>query len=77
MINNSIRQLEDNETYAVIDMIPDDKGTYVYLTNIKDEEDLCVRKQIKEQDENVLVGLENEDEVDYALRLLVQKNLEA
>ena len=74
MINNSIRQLEDNETYAVIDMIPDDKGTYVYLTNIKDEEDLCVRK---EQDENVLVGLENEDEVDYALRLLVQKNLEA
>lgn len=77
MINNSVRQLEDNELYAVIDTIPFDKGLYVYLTNVKDTEDLCVRKQIQVENENVLVGLDNEDEVDYALKLLVEKNLEA
>jgi len=77
MINNSIKQLENNETYAVIDTIPDDKGTYVYLTNIKDSDDLCVRKQLKNDLETVLVGLDNKEEVDYALHLLIQKNLEA
>lgn len=77
MINNSVRQLEDNEMYAVIDTIPYDDITYVYFANIKDVEDLCVRKQLKKEAGNVLVGLDDKDEVDYALQLLVRKNLEA
>lgn len=77
MINNSIRQLENNETYAVIDTIPYDKGTYIYFSNIKDSDDLCVRKQLKNDVETILVGLDNKDEVDYALHLLIRKNLEA
>ena len=77
MINNSIRKLEDNETYAVIDTIPCQDGTFVYFVNIKDMDALCVRKQIKKETGNVLVGLDDKDEVDYALQLLVKKNLEA
>ena len=77
MINNSIRELEDNETYAVVDTIPYDNGTYVYLANIRDSEDFCVRKQLKKESETILAGLDNRDEVDYALQLLVQKNLAA
>ncbi len=77
MINNSIRELEDNETYAVIDTIPYNDGTYVYFSNIKDEDDLCIRKQLKKDTETILIGLDNNEEVDFALQLLVQKNLEA
>lgn len=77
MVNNSVILLEDNENYAVIDKIPSEKGTYVYLTNIKDTEDFCIRKEIEREEKFFLVGLENEEEVDYAMNLLVRKNLEA
>ncbi len=77
MINNSIKQLENNETYAVIDTISGNQGTYIYFSNIKDENDLCVRKQLKNDQETILVGLDNKEEVDYALHLLIKKNLAA
>ncbi|MDE5586887.1 MAG: hypothetical protein K2I72_00780 [Bacilli bacterium] len=77
MINNSVRKLEDNEMYAVIDTIPYNDGTYIYFSNIKDEDDLCIRKQLKKDTETLLIGLDNKEEVDFALQLLVQKNLEA
>lgn len=81
VVNNTIVPLEDNENYAVIDKIQTEDGFYVYLSNIKDNEDICVRKEITrtkdEDDENYLVPLKDETEVDHALNLLVEKNLDS
>lgn len=78
MVNNTIIPLEDNENYAVIDKIKTEDGFYVYLANIKDTEDICIRKEVKKnQDETHLVPLKDENEVDNAFKLLVEKNLES
>ena len=81
MVNNTIIPLEDNENYAVIDKIETEGGFYVYLSNINDNEDICIRKEVTKQnaenEENYLVPLKDEGEVDHALNLLIEKNLES
>ena len=36
--------LEDGKQYAIIDEITENNNTYVYLSNISDETDFCIRK---------------------------------
>ncbi|MBE6147023.1 MAG: hypothetical protein E7168_01665 [Firmicutes bacterium] len=74
MVNNSILELENHEQYAVIDKIPAEDGNYIYLSNIKDTNDFCVRKEIKKEEEFFLVGLKDEEEVDNALTLFQKKH---
>ena len=73
MVNNSILELENNEKYAVIDKIPTEDGNYIYLSNIKDPNDFCVRKEIKKEEKIYLIGLKDEEEVDRALNLFQEK----
>jgi hypothetical protein len=61
--------LEDDIEYIITDTIKD----YVYLNNINDLEDFCIRKKIKENDEFYLIGLENDKEFYNALKLFEQK----
>ena len=61
--------LEDGIEYIITDTIKD----YVYLNNINDLEDFCIRKKIKENDEFYLIGLENDEEFYNALKLFEQK----
>ncbi|HIT22146.1 MAG TPA: hypothetical protein IAB56_04185 [Candidatus Scybalousia intestinigallinarum] len=70
MINNSVITLEDGNTYAVIEKI----DSYIYLSNIKDSNDFCVRKQVTKGDENFLEGLDNKEEVDQAMKLFLEKH---
>jgi hypothetical protein len=70
VINNSVITLEDGNTYAVVEKI----GSYVYLSNIKDSNDFCVRKQIVKGDENFLEGLDNKEEVNQAMKLFLEKH---
>ena len=76
MIDNSRVILEDNIEYLVIDKIEDKDVSYVYLMNKDDENDICVRKEIIEDDKCYLVGLDNKDEADKALILYIKKNKE-
>ena len=61
--------LEDNLEYIVTDKI----DNYLYLNNINDYEDFCVRKEIIEDNEEYIVGLDNEEELEKALKLFEKK----
>lgn len=74
MVNNSVVRLEDGNDYVVVDKIELETKSYIYLTNVKDMEDFCVRKEIKKEEEYYLTGLENEQEYEEAMKLLIEKN---
>ena len=74
MIDNSIIKLEDGFEYKVVDKIDNNNCAYVYLVNLVDKEDLIVRKEIVEDENTYLVGLDNTEELEKALRLYLQKN---
>ncbi len=74
MIDNSIIKLENGFEYKVVDKIENNNCAYVYLVNLVDKEDLIVRKEIVEDENTYLVGLDNTEELEKALRLYLQKN---
>lgn len=76
MVDNSRVVLEDNIEYLVVDKIKDkDKDFYyVYLVNQRDDADLVVRKEVLENGERFLIGLDSEDELEKALDLFLEKN---
>lgn len=78
MVNNSVIKLEDGNDYVVIDKIKVEDKAYVYLTNVKDLEDFCIRKEttkvlIDETEEKYLEGL-TEEEFAEAIKLFTEKN---
>lgn len=66
-------KLEDGLDYAIIEEIKNDNVTYIYLTNILDENDFCIRKIQNISGEEYLVGLDNEQEYKNALKLFIKK----
>ena len=50
------------------------RTTYYFLANIDDEEDFCVRKIEKENDDQLLVGLDSDQEFDRAMLMFMKKN---
>ena len=61
--------LEDGIEYIITDKI----NNYIYLSNINDLKDFCIRKEIIKNDEEYIVGLENEEEYYKALALFEKK----
>lgn len=76
MIDNSKIVLEDGIEYIVVDKIEKNEINYIYLADVKTLKELCIRKQINENDENYLVGLDNEKEFQEALTLFTEKHKE-
>lgn len=70
----SVVTLEDGIEYGVIDEITLGDKTYIYLANINDENDICIRKIILKENEEYIVGLENEKEFEIALTAFANKN---
>lgn len=66
--------LEDGLEYAVIDEIKHNDNKYIYLTNVNDVEDFCIRKIIVENNEQFIIGLEDEKEFDLALMLFAKNH---
>jgi len=66
--------LEDGIDYAVIDEIKHNENTYIYLTNINDYEDFCIRKILVENNEQFIVGLDDDKEFDLALMLFAKNH---
>ena len=62
--------LEDDEEYVAVEEIPNNEVTYLYLANLKDEKDICVRKEIKDE----ILPLDSEEEFNKAMLLFSQKN---
>ena len=59
--------LEDNIRYAILKEIEKDGNTYVYLTNMEDAEDFCIRKVNIEDGKRYLVGLDSDEEFELVL----------
>lgn len=74
MIDNSRIILENKKEYHIIDKIKLDDKAYVYLSNLDNPEDFCVRKEIIENEKTYLVGLDSKEEAIYALELFNDKN---
>ena len=62
--------LEDGIEYAVIEKLEKDGNTYLYLTNVNDEKDFCIRKLVIQNGEETLIGLDDDNEFDKALSYL-------
>lgn len=73
MVDNS-RIIEDGKEYLVIDKIKASNGYYVYLSNIEDNSDFFVRKEVERDNGTFLIGLKDEEEVDNALKLFMEKH---
>ena len=63
--------LEDGQSYGIIDKIK----KYVYLTNVKDNTDFCIRKLIIDDNHEYLIGLDNEKEFSEALMLFTHNHI--
>ena len=72
--NVNVVTLEDGIEYAVIDEINHNNDTYIFLTNINNYEDFCIRKIVIENDTKFIVGLDNDKEFDLALMLFAKNH---
>ena len=61
--------LEDGIKYIITDTI----NNYLYLNNINNIEDFCIRKRIFIDGESYISGLDNDEEFDKALELFEEK----
>ena len=68
--------LEDGIDYMVLEEIPSGNVMYVYLANIDDEKQTCIRKVTKENGKEILNGLDSKEELDKALLLFAKKHRE-
>lgn len=68
--------LEDNVRYAIITEIEINNIKYVYLTNLNDDKDFCIRKVIEENGQQMLIGLNDKTEFELALLYFAKKQKE-
>jgi len=66
--------LENGLDFMVLDEIASGTVTYVYLANVDDERDTCVRKVTKENGKEMLNGLDSKEELEKALLLFAKKH---
>jgi len=65
--------LEDNIEYTEVDKIEYNNNTYVFLSDLENPENFCIRKLLKENDEEYIIGLDSKEEFDTILNLFTQK----
>lgn len=61
--------LEDGIEYIITDTI----NNYLYLNNINDIKDFCIKKEIIKDGEEYIVGLDNEEDYYKAIELFEKK----
>lgn len=66
--------LEDGMEYAIIEEIESNGNTYIFLSNINDSEDFCIRKKVVENELITIVGLNDDAEFDLALMLFAKNH---
>lgn len=73
MIDNSMLVV-DGKKYLVVDTITSGDIKYVYFVNEDNDSDFFVRKEITENNQKYLVGLDNDQEYINAMQLFTEKN---
>jgi len=63
--------LENNIEYMIVDELLINNIKYIYLSNIKNPRDFCIRK---EKENGILVGLDDKIEFDKALLTFTKKH---
>ncbi len=66
--------LENGIEYAEVEKIKHNENTYLFLVNLKNDDDFCIRKLIKENGKDMLVGLDGKAEFDEILRIFLRNN---
>lgn len=66
----------DGKQYLIVDQIKDKDNEFVYFSNEDNPKDFCIRKLAKD-DNDMLIGLDSDEEFDYALSLFFDKHKEA
>ena len=65
--------LEDDIEYTEVDKIEYNNNTYVFLSDLENPENFCIRKLITENDEEYIIGLDSDEEFNNVLNLFTQK----
>lgn len=71
MVNKEIIKIANKEYYIL-----DEISNYVYLANLSDDNDLCIRKNAVINDKAMLVSLSDKAEVDNALKIFADAHPE-
>ncbi len=66
--------LENGLEYVIVDEIKYLDNNYLYLLNINNDKDFCIRKSIKENGNEIVKGLKDVSEYETALKLYIDKN---
>ena len=73
-IEAEVVTLNDGLYYVILDEISAHSNVYVYLSNTEDPRNFCVRKRIQNNVGSLLVGLDDDDEYNMAMKLYFEKN---
>ena len=73
MVDNS-ELILDNKKYLVVDTIIDNNIKYVYFVDDEDDTDFFVRKEVVENEEKFLIGLDNDQEYNKAMNLFIERH---
>lgn len=73
MVDNS-ELVVNNKKYLVMDVIVDGTTKYVYFVNEDDDTDFFVRKEIVDNEDKFLIGLDSDQEYTKAMQLFTEKN---
>lgn len=73
MVDNSELILDDKK-YLVVDTIEANNAKYVYFVDDDDDTDFFVRKEVTENEEKFLIGLDDDQEYDKAMNLFIEKH---
>lgn len=68
-MEKDIITLEDDKEYIIIEEI----DNYLYLSELNNPDNICIRKKIVEDGKKYIDGLDDEEEVLKALKLFEEK----
>ena len=73
-IEAEVVTLNDGLDYVILDEITAHSNVYVYLSNTEDPRNFCVRKKLQNSARSLLIGLDDENEFNMAMKLYFDKN---
>ena len=70
----NVVKLENGMEYAEVNKINHNEKTYLFLVNLNNDDDFCIRKLINENGNDILVGLDSKVEFDEVLNIFLRSN---
>ncbi len=64
----------EGKDYVIVDEEKINNTLYVHLASADDPEDFCIRKVVIKNGEEILTGLDSDEEFDMALDAFINKN---